>query len=125
MYQTGLTDAYWQIINNCVELKERKRKYSLRSVWNAIMYVVKTGCQWRMLPLNFPKWQLVYYYRKWVKSEVLDRILDKLRSKTRVQRGQNTRATVGIMDRQTVRWGNNRSLKSYDGNKKIRGSNVM
>lgn len=46
MYQTDLTDAQWQIINNCVEYKARKRKHSLRSVWNAIMYVVKTGCQW-------------------------------------------------------------------------------
>ncbi len=122
MYQTDLTNAQWQIINNYVELKERKRKYSLRSVWNAIMYVVKTGCQWRMLPVNFPKCQFVYYYyRKWVESEVFDRILDKLRSKARVQRGQNTRATLGIMDSQTVRWGNNRSLKSYDGNKKVKG----
>lgn len=57
------------------------RKHSLRSVWNAIMYVVKTGCQCRMLPVNFPKWQLVYYYyRKWMDVEVYDRILDKVSS---------------------------------------------
>ena len=69
--------------------EKRKRKHSIRSVWNAIMYVVKTGCQWRMLPSNFAKWQLVYYYyRKWIQAETFDIILDKLRAKARVNRGQ-------------------------------------
>jgi putative transposase len=86
------------------------------------MYVVKTGCQWRMLPKDFPKWQLVYYYyRKWVDEALFDRLLDKLRSKVRVKKGQKGRATLGIMDSQSVRWGNNRSFKSYDGNKKVKG----
>jgi putative transposase len=86
------------------------------------MYVVKTGCQWRMLPHDFPKWQLVYYYyRKWMDAELFDRLLDKLRSKVRVRNGQKARATLGIMDSQSVRWGNNRSFKSYDGNKKVKG----
>ncbi|MFR0794807.1 transposase [Parabacteroides merdae] len=44
----------------------RKRKYDSRLIWNAIFYLVKTGCQWWMLPLDFSRWQLVYYYyRKW------------------------------------------------------------
>ena len=86
------------------------------------MYVVKTGCQWRMLPRYFPKWQLVYYYyRKWIDSEVFDMILYKLRSKVRISKGRQARATLGIMDSQSVRWGNNRSSKSYAGNKKIKG----
>ena len=75
-----------------------------------------------MLPKEFPKWQLVYYYyRKWVNEEIFDMILDKLRSKVRVSQGQQEHATLGIMDSQSVRWGNNRSLKNYDGNKKIKG----
>lgn len=122
MYSTDLTDAQWNKIKSYLDAKSRKRKYSLRCVWNALMYVVKTGCQWRMLPHDFPKWQTVYYYyRKWVEAELFDRLLDKLRSKVRVSRGQKERATLGIMDSQSVRWGNNRSFKSYDGNKKIKG----
>lgn len=122
MYSTDLTDAQWNNIKGYLEKKDRKRKISLRSVWNALMYVVKTGCQWRMLPKEFPKWELVYYYyRKWVDSEIFDTILDKLRSKVRVKKGQQARATLGIMDSQSVRWGNNRSFKSYDGNKKVKG----
>ena len=122
MYSTNLTDAQWNNIKDYLDSKNRRRKNSLRSVWNGLMYVVKTGCQWRMLPKEFPSWQLVYYYyRKWVEAEIFDMLLDKLRSKVRVKNGQGSRPTLGIMDSQTVRWGNNRSLKSYDGNKKIKG----
>lgn len=122
MYTTDVTDAQWNNIKSYLIGKERKRKKCLRSVWNALMYVVKTGCQWRMLPTDFPKWQLVYYYyRKWVDAEIFDLILEKLRSKARIKKGQKARATLGIMDSQSVRWGNNRSFKSYDGNKKVKG----
>ena len=122
MYSTDVSDAQWNNIKSYLDTNVRKRKYSLRSIWNALMYVVKTGCQWRMLPRDFPKWQLVYYsYRKWVAAELFDMILDKLRSKVRIRKGQKQRATVGIMDSQSVRWGNNRSFKSYDGNKKVKG----
>lgn len=122
MYPTDLTDAQWDNIKNYLEKGFRKRKISLRSIWNGLMYVVKTGCQWRMLPKEFGKWQLVYYYyRKWIDLELFDRILDRLRAKVRVSRNQHSRATLGIMDSQTVRWGNNRSLSGYDGNKKVKG----
>jgi putative transposase len=122
MYSTDVTDAQWDNIKGYLNTTDRKRKHSLRSVWNALMYVVKTGCQWRMLPKDFPKWQLVYYYyRKWVDAELFDKLLDKLRSRVRVSKGQKARATLGIMDSQSVRWGNNRSFKSYDGNKKVKG----
>lgn len=122
MHSTDLTDAQWNNINGYVDTTNRKRKHGLRSVWNALLYVVKTGCQWRMLPREFPQWQLVYYYyRKWVDPELFDKLLDGLRSKVRVSKGQKARATLGIMDSQSVRWGNNRSFKSYDGNKRVKG----
>ncbi|WP_232727226.1 transposase [Flavobacterium sp. 1] len=45
-----------------LELGDRKRKHSSRLIWKVIKYLIKSGCQWRMLPSDFPKWQLVYYY---------------------------------------------------------------
>lgn len=103
-------------------LDERKRKHSLRSIWNAIRYLVKTGCQWRMLPLNFAKWQLVYYYySKWAELEMFDLLLAKLRETVRLKMGQNAQASLGIIDSQSVKWGNNRALNGYDGNKKVKG----
>ena len=103
-------------------LAERKRKRSLREIWNAILYLVKTGCQWRMLPKDFPKWQLVYYYySKWAVLEWFDLLLSKLREKVRLKMKQNPEPTLGIMDSQSVKWGNNRALNGYDGNKKVKG----
>ncbi len=120
-YSTNVSDSQWQVIKEYLD-NGRKRKHDLKEMLNAILYVVKTGCQWRMLPRDFPKWQLVYYYyRKWVEAEVFDKVLDKLRSKVRVSKSQKPRATLGIMDSQSVLWGNNRSFKSYDGNKKVKG----
>jgi len=65
--------------------------------------------------------RIPYYYRKWVEAEIFDMLLDSLRSKVRVSQGQKARATLGIMDSRSVRWGNNRSLMSYDDNKKVKG----
>jgi len=122
MYSTDLTNTQWQFIKSSLIFEERKRKYDLREIWNALNYIVKSGCQWRMLPLNFAKWQLVYYYySKWSTLEIFDLLLEKLRNKVRVKMGQNSEASLGIIDSQSVRWGNNRSLKSFDGNKKVKG----
>jgi len=122
MYTTDLSTTQWQFIKSSLNIEERKRKYDLREVWNGINYLLKTGCQWRMLPNNFPKWQLVYYYySKWASLDFFDLLLEKLRNKARIKMGQNSEASLGIMDSQSVRWGNNRSLKSYDGNKKVKG----
>jgi len=121
-YTTDLSDNQWQFIKKTLQLCERKKKHDLRFIWNAIQYLVKTGCQWRMIPLNFAKWQLVYYYYKmWSDLAQFDLLLSKLRECVRVKRGQKAEAGLGILDSQSVRWGNNRPLNSYDGNKKVKG----
>ena len=95
---------------------------SAKKIWNAIFYLVKTGCQWRMLPSHFAPWELVYYYyRKWSSMGEFDLLLNNLREKVRVKQGQKAEASVGIMDSQSVRWGDNRSLNGIDGNKKVKG----
>lgn len=121
-YSTNVTDNQWQFIKKTLNFNDRKRKHSLRTIWNAIMYLVKTGCQWRMLPNDFPKWELVYYYySQWANAEDFDLLLSKLRDKIRLKRNQKREPSLGIMDSQSVRWGNNRSLNGYDGNKKVKG----
>ena len=55
--------------------------FPLREIFNALMYLLKTGCQWRMLPLDFPKWELVYYYcSRWKGDDVLEELNDILRN---------------------------------------------
>ena len=121
-YSTNISDNQWQFIKKTLNFNNRKRKYDLRTIWNAIMYLVKTGCQWRMLPGDFPKWELVYYYySKWANAEDFDLLLSKLREKIRLKRNQKKEPSLGIMDSQSVRWGNNRALNGFDGNKKVKG----
>ena len=120
-YPTDLTDARWQMIAEFIE-DGRKRKYSLRSIVNAIFYLVKTGCQWRYLPADFPSWQLVYYYfRKFEQTGLIEILHDELREQARVKKGKQKQASVGLVDSQTVKTASVTSQKGYDGNKKMSG----
>jgi putative transposase len=75
-----------------------------------------------MLPKEYPKWELVYYYfRKWSFFEEFDLLLSRLRESVRLKRKQNKEPSLGIMDSQSVKWGNNRSANDIDGNKKVKG----
>ena len=72
------------VINTIVETKERKRKHSLREMINAMMYITKTGCQWRMLPKEFGPWQTVYFYfRKWKLEGIFEQLMHHLRDSVR------------------------------------------
>jgi len=73
-YSSNITDSQWMLLQAILK-DVRKRKHSLRDIFNAIFYLVKTGRQWRMLPDCFPKWELVYYYfSKWKNTGVIEQI---------------------------------------------------
>jgi len=75
-----------------------------------------------MIPDNYPKWQLVYYYfKKWNDEEIIDHILHMLREAIGVKTGRNAQPSAGIVDSQLVRSCNNVGLKSFDGGKKVKG----
>lgn len=74
-----------------------------------------------MLPSIFAPWELVYYYyRKWSSLNEFDLLLNNLREKVHIKMGQKVEVSIGIMDSQGVRWGDNRSPNDIDGNKKAR-----
>ncbi len=103
-YPTNLTDKQWQVIKNMLDPKERFRKYSLRSVFDGILYIVKTGVQWRMLPSDFAPWQTVYYYfSKWKNEGLLEEIFDTLRGIVRRLSGRAESPSLGIIDSRSVR----------------------
>ena len=78
-YPTDLTEKQWQVIKKILEPQGRKRKHSLRGIMNAILYINRTGCQWRMLPTDFAPWQTVYhYFRKWKFEGVFEEVMDNL-----------------------------------------------
>ncbi len=121
-YPTNVSDSQWQIILKYLNV-DRNRKYDLREILNAILYLVKTGCQWRMLPGDFAPWKTVYYYSStWKKGEIFEVIHEELVEKVRVMKGKKEEPTVGIIDAQSVK---NTLVssedKGFDAGKKIKG----
>lgn len=105
-YESDLTDQEWQIIEPLLpKSKEGKpRNIDIREVINAINYLLKSGCSWRLLPHDFPQWQLVYYYfRFWKKKGYWKEIHDQLRGKVRIAAGKKIEPTAGIIDSQSVK----------------------
>ena len=121
-YPTNLSDSQWQIISKYLDVS-RNRKYDLREIVNAILYVIKTGCQWRMLPKDFAPWKSVYYYFSvWKEKEIFEMIHETLVEKIRVKQGKKEEPTVGIIDAQSVK----STLvsikdKGFDAGKKVKG----
>jgi putative transposase len=102
-YPTDLTNSQWELVQKIIP-DGRKRKYSLRHIINALLYVVKTGCQWRMLPLEFPSYKLVhYYFTKWKKDGTIELLHDKLMEKRRIKKGKRAEPSAGILDSQSVK----------------------
>ena len=124
-YETNLTDARWKIIAEYIE-DGRRRKYGLRAIVDALLYVVKTGCQWRYLPKDFPKWQLVYYYfRKFETAGLIEIIHDVLRERVRVKKGKQISPSLGLVDSQSVKTASVTTEKGIDGNKKVNGRRAI
>jgi putative transposase len=121
-YSTNVSNSQWQIISKFLDTG-RSRKYDLREVVNAILYLVKTGCQWRMLPGDFPKWPIVYYYFSvWKADGTLEQIHESLVEKIRKKHGKNEEPGVGIIDAQSVKSTLVSSQdKGFDAGKKIKG----
>jgi putative transposase len=106
-YPTDLTDAQWIIIAPLIpppKLGGRPRAVDIRDVVNAVIYVVKSGCDWRMLPHDFPQWKIVYhYFDVWKKDGTWKRMHDALRGKLRKKLGKRVQPTAGIIDAQSVK----------------------
>jgi putative transposase len=122
-FSFSLSDSQWENIANCLPCS-RKRKYSCRILFTAMVYVARTGCQWRNLPcFHFPPWQVVYYYfRAWSEKHYLDKAMKQLTRKVRVHNGKKATPSVGIIDAQSIKTAAGVSkVKGWDGAKKLKG----
>jgi len=106
-YPSDLTDEQWHLIEDLIPPAKpggRPRKVSMREVLNAIMYVLRSGCAWRLLPHDFPKWNIVYYYFwRFRREGIWQDIHDLLRDELRVKEGREASPSAAVIDSQSVK----------------------
>jgi putative transposase len=100
--------------------------FDVRAVVNAIFYLLRTGCQWRLLPREFPPWPTVYYYfRRWEQKSVWLMLLRSLYPFARLKAGRRATPSVAIMDGQSVKTTEKGGVRGFDAHKRIRGRKVV
>jgi putative transposase len=101
-YPSDLTDAEWKRVEPIFD-RFRFDDHDPRELLNAVFYLLKSGCQWRMLPDGFPPWQTVYYhFRKWRRLNLLQRLCDRIRRAARVAAGRDPSPSAAVIDTQSV-----------------------
>ena len=124
-YPSDLTDEQWAKLKPHLPLPQSRgapRRVNLREILNALLYLSRTGCQWRMLPHDLPPWEKVYYYfSHWRDDGTWERLNRELRIEVRVSVGKDPEPSAAILDSQSVKATEMSQTRGYDAGKKIKG----
>jgi transposase len=122
-----LSDAVWAVIEPFMPVRDQARggvprKYGDRLVLDGIFFVLRSGCQWRMIPRDLLPWDAAYrWYRSWTADGTWDRIHDGLRAMVRISQGRDPAPSAGVLDAQSILTGEGGQARGYDAGKRTRG----
>lgn len=124
-YPCGLTESEWEQVQHMFDppgRTGRPEKYPRRQMLDACIYILRSGCSWRMLPKDFPAWPAVYKtFRRWLARGLFEAMYDELRVLWRTRQHRAADPTAAVLDAQSVKTSPQGGPKGYDAGKKVKG----
>lgn len=123
-YPSSLTDQEWALVEDLFVRQGpgKPPKYPRRLILDACLYVLRSGCQWRLLPHDFPPWQDVYkHFRRWTDKGLFEGMYARLRAQERQRQGRAPEPTAAVLDSQSIKTSPQGGPRGFDAGKKVHG----